>query len=112
MRMDLAVTGLLRFKLHACNLQFGRGLLKIIDLVAALTGDRSVQQLERGGNCALLDSPAWVVIVQGQGRSAIDLPSKRVRLGGSNENLTLLQRLHNRSGGRSTKKVVIHTVPL
>ena len=74
MRMDLTVTALLRFKLHACNLQFGRGLLKIIDLVAALTGDRSVQQLERGGNCALLDSPAWGVIVQGQGRSAIDLP--------------------------------------
>ena len=84
MRMDLTVTALLRFKLHACNLQFGIGLLKIIDLVAALTGDRSVQQLERGGNCALLDSPAWVVIAQGQGTPAIDSTRERnslVRIG-------------------------------
>jgi hypothetical protein len=74
LRLDLIVTAFSQIQTPRLHLQFGMGLLKIIDLIAAVTGDRSVQQAERGGNCALFNAPAWVVIAQGQGRSAIDLP--------------------------------------
>jgi len=48
LRLDLIVTAFLRFTLHACNFSLAWAFSKIIDSVAAVKGDRSVQQLEHG----------------------------------------------------------------